>query len=254
MDDQPTDLHVRRQAHATGHSRARGLSDGLLGEMTAAIAVLLIGVVVLIVDGNEISWLIGVIAGAAAGAWVAMRHGGGRSRRPSVIPDSPEQSTASAVASMEPAGWRFLHGVRGLDTTFDHIAIGHGGVIVLQSLRADGVITMRGGEPVVEERPGANGPPRCRRLRPHATSDAAAFRADVERVTGRRLWAQAVVVIWSEFPAGCITDGRCVYIHGPRLAGWLARRPRQLDPAETEGIAAAVSALIECDGELPLAA
>ena len=74
----------------------------------------------------------------------------------------------------------------------------------------------------------------------------------MERVTGRRLWVQAVVVIWSEFPAGCVTDGRCVYIHGSRLASWLARRPHQLDPAETDDVAAAVTALIDCGGELPL--
>jgi hypothetical protein len=252
MDDQPTDLYAGEGSRGS-RPRIRAFAEGLLGEMSAAVAVLLIGVVVLIVDGNEISWLVGVIAGGAAGAWVAMRRGRGHGRRASPVPEAPEQSTASAVASLEPAGWRFLHRVRGLDTTFDHIAIGHGGVIVLQSLGADGVVTMRGGEPVVEGGSGDNGASRCQRLRPHAVTDAASFRADVERVTGRRLWAQAVVVIWSEFPAGCVVDGRCVYIHGPRLAGWLARRPHQLDPAETEGIAAAVAALIDCHGELPLA-
>jgi hypothetical protein len=101
---------------------------------------------------------------------------------------------------------------------------------------------------------GASDSGATKRLRPRAVSDAAAFRADVERVTGRRLWAQALVVIWSEFPAGYITDGRCVYIHGSRLADWLARRPHQLDPAEADGIAAAVDTLVQCDGELPLAA
>jgi hypothetical protein len=61
-----------------------------------------------------------------------------------------------------------------------------------------------------------------------------------------------VVVVWSEFPAGCVTDGRCVFIHGSRLVDWLARRPHQLDPAETDDVAEAVAVLVDCGGELPL--
>jgi hypothetical protein len=274
MGNQPTDLRIGAGARALAGPRARararaGAGAGaraLLGEFSVLLGVLFIGAAVLIVDGNEISWLAGVIAGGGAGAWVALRRGSGRTRRLSPTEERAEQSTASAVAPLESAGWRFLHDVRGLDTTFDHIAIGHGGVIVLQSVRADGVVSMRGGEPVVEWLSGSHGShgsrgpngsgaaARCQRLRPRAVSDAAALRADVERVTGRRLWAQALVVIWSEFPAGCITDGRCVYIHGSRLADWLARRPHQLDPAEADGIAAAVDTLVKCNGERPVAA
>jgi hypothetical protein len=271
MDNQPTDLRVGAGARALAapRARARAGTRTLLGELSVALGVLLIGAAVLIIDGNEVSWLAGVIAGGGAGAWVALRRGSVRARRSSPTEERAEQSTASALAPLESAGWRFLHDVRGLDSTFDHVAIGHGGVIVLQSVRTDGVVTMRGGEPVVERLSGSNGSggpngsrgpnspggaSPCQRLRPRAVGDAAAFRADVERVTGRRVWAQALVVIWSEFPAGCVTDGRCVYIHGSRLTAWLARRPHQLDPAEADGVAAAVDALVECRGELPLAA
>jgi hypothetical protein len=113
---------------------------------------------------------------------------------------------------------------------------------------------MRGGEPVLEHRLSADAGPRLRRLRPRALTDASAFRGDVERLTGRQLWVQAVVVLWSDFPAGCVVDGRCVYIHGSRLAGWLARRPHQLDPADIEGVAAVVERVVQCGGELPLSA
>jgi diadenosine tetraphosphatase ApaH/serine/threonine PP2A family protein phosphatase len=105
---------------------------------------------------------------------------------------------------------------------------------------------------MLERRPGADGVPRLERLRPRALTDASAFRSDVARVTGRRLWVQAVVVIWSEFPEGCVTDGRCVFIHGSRLAEWLARRPHQLDAAAADDVAVAVTALVDCRGELPL--
>jgi hypothetical protein len=248
MDNQPADLHANQGARRRARARV------LWGELTVPLGVIAIGVLVLIFDGHEVSWLAGVIAGGGAGAWVALRRGGARPRprRDRGAELRAEHRTAAALEPLRGGGWRFLHGVRGLDTTFDHIAIGPGGVIVLQSISPDGVVTMRGGEPVTERRPTPESPARAQRLRPRALSDASAFRHDVERLTGRRLWVQAVVVIWSEFPAGCVTDGHCVFIHGSRLDGWLARRPHQLDPAETEDVAAAVGALVDCGGELPL--
>ena len=94
---------------------------------------------------------------------------------------------------------------------------------------------------------------RLERLRARAAlTDATSFRHDVERLTGRRLWVQAVVVIWSDFPAGCVTDGRCVFIHGPRLSAWLARRPHQLTPADTDQVYAAVEALAQPRGDASL--
>ncbi len=248
MDIQPTDPHADHGA------RQRARASALFGEFAVPLALALTGVLVLIVDGNELSWLAGVLAGGSAGAWLALRRSGRRPRRRSYAEARAEHRTAASLAPLEHAGWRFLHDVRGLDTTFDHIAIGPGGVIVLQSISAEGVVTMRGGEPILERRPRPDAPPRLQRLRPRALGDATAFRGDVERLSGRRLWVQAVVVLWSEFPAGCVVDGRCVYIHGSRLADWLARRPHQLDPAETDDVARAVALLVECGGELPLPA
>jgi Nuclease-related domain len=249
MDNQPTDLHVEKG----GRRRAR--ADALLAELTVPLGVVVIGVLVLIFDGHEISWLAGVIAGGGAGAWVALRRGARPVRRRAGGPNPElraEQRTATALEPLRSIGWRVLHDVRGFDTTFDHIAIGHGGVIVLQSMSPDGVVMMRGGEPILERRLSPDSPPRLERLRPRAFTDASSLRHDVERLTGRRLWVQSVVVIWSEFPAGGMTDGRCVFIHGSRLADWVARRPHQLDPAETDDVAAAVAALVDCGGELPL--
>ncbi len=248
MDNQPTELHADQGARRRASARA------LLAELTVPLGVIVIGVVVLIFNGHEVSWLAGVIAGGGAGAWVTLRRGArpGRRRAGGPHPElRAEHRTGSALEPLESAGWRFLHDVRGLDTTFDHIAIGQGGVIVLQSISPDGVVTMRGGELILERRD-ADASPRLQRLRPRALSDASAFRHDVERLTGVRLWVQAVVVIWSEFPAGCVADGHCVFIHGSRLAGWLARRPHQLEAAETDDVAAAVAALVDCGGELPL--
>jgi hypothetical protein len=246
MDNQPADPHTDKRA------RRRGRARSLLPELCVGLCVVVVGVLVLVLDGHEVSWLAGVIAGAGAGVVVALRGDGRPTRRRPHAELRAEHRTARALDPLCAAGWRFLHDVRGLDTTLDHIAIGHGGVLVLQSIRPEGVVSLRGGELITERRPDPAGPPRLERLRPRALSDASALRHDVDRLTGRRLWVQALVVIWSEFPAGCVTDGRCVFIHGSRLVDWLARRPHQLDPAETDAVAEAVAVLVDCGGELPL--
>ncbi|MGH3266970.1 MAG: nuclease-related domain-containing protein, partial [Trebonia sp.] len=163
-----------------------------------------------------------------------------------------ERRTAEAVASLERAGWCVLHDVRGRDATYDHVAVGPGGVILMQSIDPQGTVTMRAGEPFVARPAGPGATEEVVRLRPRALTDASAFRDDVLRVAGRRLWVQAVVVLWSEFPAGVVADGRCAYVHGSRLAGWLARRPHQLSSADAEGVLAAVALTARIDSDLPL--
>jgi hypothetical protein len=253
MEVQPTRLRAQRGA------RERSRRATLLADVVAAVGVIAIGGLVLLFDGQELSWLAGLVAGAAAATWVAVSRGPGTGRRRPLVPvraegrrDSAARRTAAAIGALEQTGWRFLHDVPGLDGTYDHIAIGPGGVILMQSMDPDGVVTMQSGEPVLELRPTSDAPPRLERLRPRALADAAAFRDGVQRLCGRRLWVQAVVVFWSEFPAGSVADGRCVFIHGPRLAEWMARRPHQLDPRDADTVYAAVTALAQPRGQQPL--
>jgi hypothetical protein len=256
MDVQPTQPDAQRGA------RGRSSHARLIADLGAAVGVIAIGGLVLLFDGQELSWLAGLVAGAAAATWVAISRGpSAAARRPPAAvlterrSDAAERRTESAIGALENSGWRFLHDVPGLDSTYDHIAIGPGGVILMQSMAPDGVVTMESGEPVLECRSTSDAPPRFERLRPRALADAAAFRDGVQRLSGRRLWVQAVVVFWSDFPAGFVADGRCVFIHGPRLAEWMARRPHQLDPRDADAVYAAVKTLAQPRGEqaLPVA-
>lgn len=202
-------------------------------------AVILAGVAVLIVGGHGVSWLAGLVAGAAAAAWLTV----GRDRAGSRPASGAQRRTELAVQPLEQAGWSFVHGVPGPDGTYDHIAVGPGGLILLQSICPDGVVKMIGVEPMVEQAGEPPAPARLERLRPTALADATRLRERVQRIAERRMWVQAVVVVWSEFPAGCVADGRCVYIHGSRLAEWMSRRPHQFDEAETAAVGAAVREL-----------
>lgn len=227
---------LRHVPRAVGQLRAAVL--GIVAPLTVVLA----GVAVLVLDGHGVSWLAGLVAGGGAGATTTLRWGR-RRRRSAGDAVRVERRTAAALAPLQSAGWRVLHDVPGPDGTYDHIAVGPGGLILLESLGPDGVVTMSHGEPVVEYRDGTASAPRRERLRPRALADATAVRDSVQRIARRRLWVQAVVVLWSDFPAGCVADGRCVYIHGSRLASWLARRPHQLDEAEAAEVFAAAERL-----------
>jgi hypothetical protein len=217
----------------------------------AALAVVLAGVLGLVFGGHGASWSAGLIAGAAAAAWATAARGR-RGSRASLPGAAAARRTELALLPLEHRGWRFLHRVSGPDGTYDHLALGPGGLILLESMCPDGPVTMNGGQPVVERPGGPDGPPRLERLRPKALADAMAVRETVQRIAGRRMWVQAVVVFWSDFPAGCVADGRCVYIHGSRLAEWISRRPTQFDEPEFDEVYAAVRVLAEHGGDAPL--
>lgn len=246
-------LYARRRPSRPG----AGVGAALSVQGLALVAVIVAGVLGLVLDGNSVSWLAGLLAGAGAavaltlrGRWDGVRWGA----HPSAAPTA-ERRTGAAIRALEAAGWHFVHGVPGPDGPYDHIAVGPGGLILLESLSPEGVVVMDADQLVVERNASPPGPPRRERLRPQARADAVTLRESVQRIARRRLWVQAVVVLWSDFPAGCVADGRCVYIHGSRLADWMARRPHQLDEAQVDEVFAAVQALAEQAGTalLPVA-
>lgn len=245
--DTRLDLHLQTRRRSSRPAPAGALAAAGL----VLAAVILAGVLVLVLDGHGVSWLAGLVAGAAAAGTVTIARG--RPRIPaSGAGAGAQRRTELAVEALEPAGWSFVHGVPGPDGTYDHIAVGPGGLILLESLSPDGTVRMIGGEPVVERLGGEGQPPRVHRLRPTALADATSLRQRVERIAKRRLWVQAVVVLWSDFPAGCVVDGRCVYIHGSRLADWISRRPHQFEPVDAEAVLAAVGHLAARGSELDL--
>ncbi|HWE08978.1 MAG TPA: hypothetical protein VG325_06470 [Solirubrobacteraceae bacterium] len=220
----------------------------------AAVAVVVAGILVLVFNGHGTSWLAGLIAGAAAAAWSTV--GWGRVRPGSgTFGTRAGRRTELAVVPLQQSGWRFLHDVRGPDGVYEHIAVGPGGLILMESMSPAGVVRMNAGEPVAELSADPEAPPRLERLRPTARVDATTLRESVQRVAERRMWVQSVVVFWSDFPAGCVADGRCVYIHGSRLAAWMARRPHQFDELQADEVFAAVTQLAEhgVDIGLPVA-
>src|SRR5665811_462798 len=72
---------------------------------------------------------------------------------------------------------------------------------------------------------------------------AASLKEEIERRSGQRTWVRAVVVFWAEFPQGVIDDGRCVFLHGSKLRGWMEGRPARLSESSVDMIAGSLASI-----------
>jgi hypothetical protein len=233
----PADVLARarlRRALALRRLRSRTMLVQALAPLAA------VGVLLLLVEGHGVSWLAGVVAGASTTAWlVGLRTP--RVALASAPTDHGNADTREQLTLLRGAGWSAVHDLNARYGRYRHVAIGPGGVILLQSQRL--------------EHPWRLGEPDSQRellvLRRRALSAAANLRHEIEDATGQPGWVQAVVVVWSEFPPGCLQDGRCVFVSGPRLVDWLRRRPGQLS---SERVAAVHVALHRLDAVASVAA
>ena len=198
------------------------------------------GIVVLVLDGHLASWIGGAVAGMGAGVWMVLRDD-----PPPYVENwqrgaEGEQKTAGVLARLERSGLTVVHDVDSPYGNYDHIAVGTGGVFLLESKNPRGIVELRGGVPHLRREldPDADTP--LAQIRPWALSAASRVKRDIEKRTGVRTWVQAVVVFWSDFPEEVVDDGRCVFVHGSRLASWIEARPGGLNRANAEAIALAI--------------
>jgi hypothetical protein len=224
---------LRRLASPWLHSRMT-LAQGL-----APLAAL--GVLGLLIEGHGLAWLAGLLAGASTTAWLVGVRAVTLSPATTGI-DHGDADTREQLSLLQAAGWSAIHDLDARHARYRHVAIGPGGVILVQSQRL--------------EHPWASDDPGSQRelliLRRRALAAAGNLRHEIEDSMGIPGWVQAVVVVWSEFPPGCLQDGRCVFVAGPRLIDWLRRRPEQLSPARAAEIHAALQRL--ATGSAPSAA
>jgi hypothetical protein len=191
-----------------------------------------LGVLVLLLDGHGVSWLAGLVAGASTAAWLVGLRAPSVALASAAI-DHGDADTRDQLRLLGSAGWSSIHDLEARYARYRHVAIGPGGVIALQSQRL--------------KHPYDAGDPQSQRemliQRRRALAAAANLRREIEDTTARPGWVQAAVVVWSEFPVGCLQDGRCVFVSGPRLIDWLRRRPGQLSPERAAEVHAALEQL-----------
>jgi Nuclease-related domain len=183
----------------------------------------------------------------SAGVYAERRHQGGLRgwrRSPSVTarPDRVQEKhkTERALRKLVKAGWRSVYDIQGRYGNLDHVTVGPGGAYLLDSKSLQGEVEIYAGAPRLKRRHDPETQADFRRVRQRVLHAAARLSENLEQSTGERIWVQAVVVLWSDFPAGVVDEGRCVFVHGAKLRGWLRARPPRLSPRQVEQIATAV--------------
>jgi hypothetical protein len=227
-----------QQRYAQGARRWRSKIRRILAAVLGPF--ILIGIAALVVYGHPLAWAGGALAGACAAAWAALRE-----TPPAYIENwqrgaEGERKTAGVLKALERLGLAVVHDVESPYGNYDHIAVGTQGVFVLESKYPHGTVELRGGVPHLRRPldPDADTP--LRQIRPRALSVAARLKREIEERTGKRTWVQAVVVFWAEFPEEIVDDGRCVFLHGSRLADWIRARPNGLNQGDADTIARAI--------------
>jgi hypothetical protein len=231
-----------RRGLRSWRSRTRPILVLYLGPFVLA------GVVGGVIAGHLLSWGLGLICGAAAGVWMTMRD-----TPPAYIEHwhdgaAGERKTEKALRNLERAGLRVVHDVQARCGNYDHIAVGPSGVFLLETKNLTGIVELRDGVPHLHRRLDPQAVTRFERIRPRALAAAANLKEDIQRETGHRVWVQAVVVFWNDFPEELVDDGRCVFVQGVRLRAWLEHRPAVLDADRQTEISATIQRLAERDG------
>lgn len=186
-------------------------------------------------------WILGVLAGCFLATFVILRMSPPGWVENWQVGAWGEESTAKALRVLEEDGWVVMHDLdadgRG---NVDHIAVGPGGVFLLDSKNLHGSVTVdRRGVTVHRlDDPGLSYKhPGSRHI------------VDLARETHQRVlassqiktWVTPVMVLWAEFPQR-VVEGRTVYVHGEELVAWLQSRPARLSPARVRVVAEAVRA------------
>ncbi len=201
------------------------------------------GIVVGVLDRDLLSWLAGFAAGAFLALWITFRETPPRYVESWREGAEGERKAEKALRPLERAGWRVVHDIQNGHGNYDHIAVGPSGAYLLESKNLQGVVTVKDGVPHLARRHDPEQAVVFDRIRPRALAGAARLKQEIEHRTGRRIWVQAVVVFWSEFPKGLVEDGRCVFIEGSRLRKWLQNQPTRLNEADIEEISKGIDAL-----------
>ncbi len=191
------------------------------------------------------AWIGGLVAGSGVALWVSLRETPPRYVEKRRDGAEGERKAEMALRPLERAGWRVFHDVQTGYGNYDHIVVGPTGIYLIESKNLMGVVSLRDGVPHLTRRHDPEERLTFDRVRPRALSDAARIKGDIERLTGRRTWVQAVVAFWSEFPEGFVDDDRCVFIDGSRLRHWLKERPNRLSKVEIQVIAAGVEGIAD---------
>lgn len=183
-------------------------------------------------------WLFGCFGGAAFAFWLIARWSPPGWIENWQVGVYGEQATAKALRPLEEDGWIVLHDLPAGRGNVDHIAIGPGGVYLLDSKRLGGKVSVDSTGATVRR---IDDPDLSYQI--HGGHLANLSRQTHQRVLASsriNVWVTPVMVIWAEFPQRVAGD-QTYYVLGDELADWLRSRPQTVAMSRVQQLAHAVA-------------
>lgn len=182
----------------------------------------------------------GIMVGAAMAFWMIAKDSPPEHIERMRTGYQGEQMTAKALKRL-PAGWTVLHDLdAGRRGNLDHIAVGPGGVFLLDSKWFVGETTVETGIVRVRRYEDAELTYIAEGLPQRMRSLARHVHDEVREKVRMSVWVTPVVVLWGGYEAQVEEVEGVAYIHGERLNDWLRSRPTRLPPQATARVTAAL--------------
>ncbi len=144
-----------------------------------------------------------------------------------------EASTAIELEKLNDLGWKTVHDRALGRKNVDHVLVGPGGVLAIDSKNWSGMVEIVDG---VVRRDGFAQP----RLPDAARRTAAQINRELKSSTSTNPWVQAVIVLWADFPQNHLSIDNVTYVAGDTLSAWLYSLETKLSRQEIEEIAGAI--------------
>jgi len=163
-----------------------------------------------------------------------------------------ERRTERVLARLEQHGWHTVHDRAGKYGNLDHIAVGHGGIFLLDSKNLFGTVALEEGGLTTTYADSPNDGFTNTRLAGAMRGRSVYLKERITETTGLTYRVRAVVVIWGHFPEGEAERDNVAYVCGDQLAAWLSRQPTRLSPRDQQLIRLALDAEVVVPRATPL--
>ncbi len=201
------------------------------------------GIVGLLLLGHGAAWAAGLASGLGIGALLVLRDSPPAYLENWSIGAEGERKTERVLRGLDSSRWLVVHEVDAGRGNYDHIVVGSAGVFLLETKNLQGSVHIENGRPYLRRRLDPEANRSCQWLVSQAVERACALHDELRRRTGRRIWVQAVVVLWSDFEQGVADVGMCALVHGPHIVEWLAAQEDAFDENAAEQLSRAVEAM-----------
>lgn len=157
-----------------------------------------------------------------------------------------ERATARVLQRLERHGWYAVHDIESRFGNFDHVLVGPGGVVLVESKRRRGRLRLEGETLVAQYSEDPLEEYSDRGLARRTRGAAAELRRRL-RERGVR-WVTAVVVVHGDLEPPITELREVTVVRGDHLARWMRDLPRRLPPAAVEPLARELAELSQQNG------